>query len=150
MSEVELSAAAEALAKELAPFIKLGKMIKWLIGIVVMFIMGTAGVAIWVHGVNVASATQQQAIMDSQQALVQFESRQAQILKDHEAETATRDRENRQWQVEKDAMITKLSTNQEMVLKILDHHEKFIEAHGWPGVMHNSSVSGMTNNPRSN
>jgi len=109
-------------------------MIKWLMGTVVVLISAIAGVAIWVHGVNVASAANQQSIIDSQQALVRFEATQAQVLKDHETETAAREKENRQWQAEKDAVITKLATNQEMVLKMIAHHELFIEAHGWPGL----------------
>ena len=135
MSEADLKAATEALVKELAPFIKLGKMIKWLAATIVTLIIAIGGVTIWVNGVNQASAANQKAIMDGQQALVRFETQQAQILKDHEIETAARDKENRQWQAEKDAAITKLATNQEMVLKILDRHEKFIEAHGWSGLM---------------
>lgn len=137
MTEAELQAAeavADALSKHLAPFIKLGKMIKWLMGTVVVLISAIAGVTIWVHGVNVASAANQQSIMDSQQALVRFEATQAQVLKDHETETAAREKENRQWQIDKDAVITKLNTNQEMVLKMIAHHELFIEAHGWPGL----------------
>lgn len=129
-----LRAAAEAAATTLAPFITLGRMIKWLIGTVAVLIMSLASTAIWVHGVNTASAAQQKAIMDNQQALVTFESQQAASLKNHEQESAAREKENRSWQVDKDAIITKLTTNQEMVLKIVAHHELFIEAHGWPGL----------------
>ena len=130
-----LRADAEAASKQLAPFVALGKLIKWLVATIVTLIMAVGGVSIWVNGVNQASAANQKAIIENQQALVAFEANQPMLFKAREQEAVARDRENRAWQVEKDVLVTKLATNQEMVLKILDRHEKFIEAHGWPGLM---------------
>jgi hypothetical protein len=136
MSEAELKTAAEAISKELAPFIKLGRMIKWLTVTTLTLVFSIGAVAIWVNGVNQASAANQKAIMDTQQAMVVFENQQANLLKSHEQESAAREKENRTWQVEKDALLTKLVTTQELAMKILDRHENFIEAHGWPDVQH--------------
>ena len=87
MSEAELKSAsdlitslradAEAASKQLAPFVALGKLIKWLVATIVTLIMAVGGVSIWVNGVNQASAANQKAIMENQQALVAFEANQA-------------------------------------------------------------------------